>query len=156
MRSYTQKYANPSIKGLRVLWLWRRTLTSSPNYLKFQQCLSTSMGIFSAPVCSGFKQILEVLWLFFPPEISNAVVMPKAGHFCSLQRTRNFFLIAKKEPKIGGLLAFLFLPGLKQRLDIRMAQIPNFQKLFGWLKHCGPLPHQLNTQQVSGPSFVPS
>lgn len=66
MRSYTQKYANPSIKGLRVLWLWR-ALTFSPNHLKFQPRLSTfSMGIFSALVWSGFKQMIGGSVAFFP------------------------------------------------------------------------------------------
>lgn len=58
MGSYTQKYANPSIKGLRVLWLWR-AVTFSSNHLKFQQSLSIfSMSVFPAPVWSRFKQMI--------------------------------------------------------------------------------------------------
>lgn len=68
IRPYTQKYANPSIKGLRVLWLWR-AVTFSPNHLKFQQSLSTfSRSIFSAPIWSGFKQMIGgsvALLIFF-------------------------------------------------------------------------------------------
>lgn len=67
MGSYTQKYANPSIKGLRVLWLWR-AVTFSSNHLKFQQSLSIfSMSVFPALVWSRFKQLIggSVAWFIF-------------------------------------------------------------------------------------------